>query len=330
MLQLGATAYARGAGGDYPASRYMDTLAFGVAVNALALGWLLTTATGALLRRRLPLHAFGLGWLLTLGLGLHALLGGVIGAELPSARDYYNKAEGHMRRYLATNNPKMLAYPDIPYPSAQGLIDRLVEPSLRALMPVPIRTPLPLAAAPAPAAPGSPFRENDAIRADPERPPRRGLSPATAPLDYTRSWGSFDDGGAGAAAQGEWRSAPLPPLPPRTGWLRIETAGHLGQPGLSLELRDAAKDTLLATVQPTRVPGDRWRTALVPAPRVAYRLVARDADPARWFAFSGPVEMGSLSYWAWQANKHSLLLLYGSTGATALLALAALAARRRN
>jgi hypothetical protein len=68
----------------------------------------------------------------------------------------------------------------------------------------------------------------------------------------------------------------------------------------------------------------------VPAPRVAYRLVARDADPVRWFAFSGPVEMGSLSYWAWQANKHSLLLLYGSTGATALLALAALAARRRN
>jgi hypothetical protein len=325
LLQLAATAYARGAGADYPASRYMDTLSFGAAINALALAWLLSRADFNR-RLRLPLYALGLGWVVTLGLGLHALLGGVIGGELPSAKDYYNKAEGHMRRYVATLDPKMLAYQDIPYPSAQGLIDPLSVPSLRAMMPVPIRPPLSLAAA-SPAT--SAFRENNAIQADIVRPPRRGLSPATAPLDSTRSWGSFDDTGTGAAAQGEWRSAPLPPPPPRSGWLRFETAGQLGQPGLTLEVRDAATDALLATVRPSKVPGDAWRSTVVRAPRVAYRLVARDADSTRWFAFSGPIEMGSLSYWAWQATKHSLLLLYASSAATLLFAGLALVSRTK-
>lgn len=328
LAQLAATAYARGAGADYPASRYMDTLSFGAALNALALGWLLTTPP-ARRAARLALHAASLAWVLTLALGLHFLLSGVIPIELPDARKYYVKAEAHLRRYLATNDPKMLAYPDIPYPSAQGLIDRLVEPSLRAMMPVPIRTPLALT--PAPAA-GTTFIANDARRADPEAPPRLGLSPATSPLDYAPTWGSYGAGGPGPAAQGEWTSLPL--LPPRRpgSWLRFETAGHLGEPGVTLELRDAASHALLATVRPSKPPGDAWRSATVRAPAAPYLVVARDTDPARWLAFSGPVEMGPLSYWAWQANKHSLLLLYGSLTATLLLAVitSAAALRRRH
>lgn len=325
LLQLAATAYARGAGADYPASRYMDTLSFGTALNGLALGWLLTAPVS---RRawRLSLHAAGLAWLLTLGLGLHALLTGVFQIELPESKRYYGKAEGHMRRYLATDDPRMLAYPDIPYPSAQGLIDRLVEPSLRAMMPVPLRLPQPLV--PRAAAAGG-FAVNDARRADPAAPPRLGLSPATPPLDYTPSWGSYGTAAPGSAAVGEWRSQPVPP-PRRPGsWLRFETAGHLGEPGVALELRAAATDALLATVRPSRPPGDTWRTAHVPAPSVPYIVVARDHDAARWLAFSGPVEMAPLSYWAWQANKHSRLLLYAGISATLLLAALAVTRSRR-
>lgn len=324
LVQLFATAYARGAGADYPASRYMDTLSFGAAVNALALGWLLA-APAPRRPARVALHVAALAWLATLGFGLHSLLDGVLRYELPDAKKYYIKAEGHMRRYLASNDPKALAHPDIPFPSAEGLIERLAVPSLRALMPVPIRTPLTIEAQPS-SSEGA-FRENDARRATADHPPRNGLSPATAPLDYTRTWGSHGPGLTGAGVTGEWRSQPLPP--PATPWIRLETAGQVGEPGVALELRDAASDALLATVRPSRVPGDSWRSAHAPAPRVPYVIVARDRDPGRWLAFSGPAEMGRLSYWAWQAAKHGLLLCYASAAATAAVALAALLHARR-
>ncbi|MBI5689411.1 MAG: hypothetical protein HZC55_04885 [Verrucomicrobia bacterium] len=323
VLQIAATAYARGAGADYPASRYMDTLSFGVAINGLALAWLHSSTTQT--KARLGLGIFALGWLLVLGFGLHPQLDGTFRIELPDAVKYYRKAEGHLRRYLATDDPRQLAYPDIPYPSAQGLIDRLADPHLRALMPVPVRPPLTVAPQ---IAGDSPFRDNDARTADPNRPPRHGLSPATPPLDFAPTWGSHGAPEAGGTPTGEWRSQPLPP-PGRGSRLIFETAGHLGQPGLALELRAAADDALLATVTPSRLPGDAWRSAQVAAPSVPYRIVARDQDPSRWFAFSGPVVMGPLSYCAWQATKHGLLLLQITVGITLALAAYALLGPRR-
>ena len=92
-------------------------------------------------------------------------------------------------------------------------------------------------------------------------------------------------------------------------WLRFETAGSPGEPGVSLQLRSAANDRLLAEIKPTRVPGDTWRTAFVPAPAEAYRIVAIDRDPDRWLGFSGPAAMGGLSFLAWQATRHAPLML---------------------
>jgi hypothetical protein len=319
VVQLVATAYARGANADYPASRYMDTLSFGAAVNALALGWLLTHPPARRAGYR-ALHVAGLAWVLTFGGGLHFHLATVFQSELPDAKKYYLGAEGHMRRYLATNDPKALAYPDISYPSAQGIIDHLGAPSLRAMMPVPLRLPLVIEAR---SGPTSPFVENNAVRAAQvaESPPRQGLSPALEPLDYTRTWGSFGTG------SGEWRSQPVAP-PARRAWLRFQTAGHLGESGVALEIRDAATDALLAEVRPSKIPGDTWRSAYAPAPRVPYVVVARDQDATRWLAFSGPVEMGYLSYLAWQTNKHAWLMLNIAAAATALLAFLAWWQRR--
>ncbi len=324
LLQLAATGYARGAGADYPASRYMDTLTFGTAINGLALGWLFTHPAA---RRagRIGHHLLGLTWVLTLALGLQDQLKGTFDIELPDAKKYYVKAEGHMLHYLSTNDPAALAYPDIPYPGAGSLIERLEPPRLRAMMPSPIRPPLALAPQ---ATSGSPFLATDLRQAAPDAVVPLGLSPATPPLDYTRFWGSYRPDGPGAAAQGEWKSQPLT-LARTDGWLRFETAGQLGEPGVALELRDAATDALLATIRPSKVPGDNWRTATVRAPRVPFVVVARDHDPARWLAFTGPVEMGPLSYWAWQATKQALLLLYLSAAATVLLALAAWRGRPR-
>jgi hypothetical protein len=314
LVQLVATAYARGAGADYPASRYMDTLSFGAMVNAVALAWLMS---GRPMQpaARWTTYVLALGWSVTLGLGLRDILERNLQHELPDAKKYYLKAEGHMRRYLATNDPKQLANPDIPFPSAEGLIERLAHPSLRALMPLPIRAPLTLT----PAASGSGFIINDARLADPEHPPRNGLSPATAPLDWTMTFGSYQADDATTARR--WRSAPLTsPFP----WLKFETAGQPGSDRkgeVSLALHDAESGALLNEIRPTRRPDDSWRAAYVRVPSKPFVIVAQDSSSQQWLAFSAPVEMGSASYWAWQAAKNGMLLVYFAAAATAGLAI---------
>jgi hypothetical protein len=316
LLQVAATAYARGAGGGYPASRYMDTLALGVVANAFALLHLHAGARPRLVR------GLGLLWLAVLTAGLPPLVRDTFGSDLRDARNYYRKAEGYLRRYLATGDAAHLILPDIPYPSVEGLVDRLTIPHLRALLPVPLRTPAALLPED-PAATG--FRLNDARGWTTPEAPRQGLSPATPALDYGVTWGSH--GPAGAAALGTWRSAELPA--PGLRWLRFETAGHPGAPGVALELRAADDDRVLGVVVPSREPGDSWRGAYVRAPAVPYRIAARDDSDGHWLAFSGPVEMGGLSHAAWQATKHAGTLLGIALAASLALALAGVVSRRR-
>lgn len=325
LVQLLATAYARGAGADFPASRYMDTLTFGAMVNALCLAWLLrspdSSAWSHALRlssfRLTPLRALGFVWLVTFLFGVTDLVTRNLDTEMPDAKKYYIAAEAHMRGYLATDDPAQLAFPEIPYPSAGGIIDRLSHVCVRALMPAVLRAPLALRST----AP-SPFAENHASQLSLATAPRLGVSPATVPLASSPTWGSFDQT-AGPASTGEWTSAPL--TSPLGAWLKFETAGQLGaSPAtLSLELRDPTTHALLATVAPSKLPGDTWRAAYVRAPRTPFVVVARDTDPARWLAFSAPVEMGHLSYLASRCTKHGLLLAQLAAALAALLALLA-------
>ena len=325
LVQLLATAYARGAGADFPASRYMDTLTFGAMVNALCLAWLLrspaSSAWSHALRlssfRLTPLRALGHVWLVTFLFGVTDLVTRNLDTEMPDAKKYYIAAEAHMRGYLATDDPAQLAFPEIPYPSAGGIIDRLSHACVRALMPAVLRAPLALRST----AP-SPFAENNASQLSLATAPRPGLSPATVPLASSPTWGSFDPT-TGPANTGEWTSAPL--TSPLGAWLKFETAGQLGaSPAtLSLELRDPTTHALLATVAPSKLPGDTWRADYVRAPRTPFVVVARDTDPARWLAFSAPVEMGHLSYLASRCTKHGLLLAQLAAALAALLALLA-------
>lgn len=327
LVQIAATAYARGIGADYPAPRYQDTLAFGAMANALALAWLFTAAASPFsVRGRRGLQALALLWIAGLGFGLYQNLAQAFSWDLPEAKRYYLAAEANVRRYLVTGDLAELDSPDLSYPSIEGLTERLDHPIVRALLPVPLRTPLPMTrAAPSPGGNPGAFLENDL-------PPRReiwplqhGLSFDTPALDGARTWGSFSQGGA--AATGEWRSEPLAPSP--HAWLKFETAGHVGEPGVTLELRDARTDTWLATVRPTRVPRDSWRAAYVRTPAVPFVVVARDTDSQRWLAFSPPVEMAALSHAAWRATKQGLLIVWIALGSSLALGAAAWLQTRR-
>ncbi len=320
LVQIFATAYARGAGADYPASRYMDTLVFGTVVNGIALVWLLSgrsSAPPSSLGKRLPLYGLGVAWAVLFSLGLYDTASRNLRHELPDAKKYYIKAERHMRRYLATNDPAQLAYPEIPYPSAQGLIDCLAHPGLRSLMPVPIRPPVPIVAASS----NSGFAENNAMAASLDIPPQAGVSPATTPLDASISWGSYvAQSEAGPLEEPrEWRSAPI--VPTAFGWLKFETAGQIGHRsgGVSLTLQDAQSGRTLARIAPTRMPDDSWRAAYVRTPSEPFVIVATDASPTPWIAFSPPVAMGAGSYWAWRVAKHGLVILYVAAALSLIL-----------
>lgn len=337
LVQILATAYARGAGAHYPSSRYADTLAVGTLVNGIALAWLLSANPGRASRAAatpaarwrpsgwaVALPALGLAWLVFFGAGLRQTLIRHLAHELPDRKLYHVKAESNVRRYLATDDPVHLDAPDIPFTSAEALIERLAHPSLRRLMPAVVRAPLPLAAANAEPAGGETFRRNAAVLLHPAPPPGRGLSPATPPLDHAPTWGSYaPESGAGAVA--EWRSGAL--TSPLGAWLKFEMAGHPGGPGapVALELHDARTGAALAAVRPSRVPGDAWRAAYVRAPPGPFVVVARDRDAHAWLAFSPPVEMGTLSHRAGRLAQHGTLLAAVSFAAALLAGMVALA-----
>lgn len=304
-LQLLATSYVRGAGAEYPAPRYVDTLAFGLLVNACALAWLGARAgepvqSSSRMVRPRALLLSGV-WLLSLVGGLGLATRRVLDSELPAARTFLRAAESNLRGYLASNDARELASDDIPFPSPEGLVWRLGHPALRNLMPVSVRAALPLQAV---EASSSGFQPNLVPHLDLPRGSRLGLSPATPPYGGHPTWGSY--GIDGTMNKGLWLSAPM--TAPLHGWLKFETAGQLGEPGLALELHDARSGVLLASVRPSRIPGDGWRAAYVRAPRQPFVVVARDEDPTRWFAFSAPVEMSFLSRVAQVLAANGLLL----------------------
>jgi hypothetical protein len=277
LLQFAATAYGRGAGGGWPAPRYLDTVAVGLLVNALALAHLAPPAavTGGRKWLRLAVVA---GWFGVVGLGLWRHVAQVFEVELPAIAVQMREAELDTRAYLATGDAGNLDHA-IPYPTKSTLIARLDHPEIRAVLPASIRPPVALAGQ---AEPAGSFAA-------------RAVAPATPAPAATAYWGSYT--ARGFAAQGVWRSAPLS-AGPQAGYWRLEVAGDLGRlPGLALRLVASPSGATLATIAPPPGPRAGWRTVYVPAPRQAVRLVARDDSPSGWLGFSAPVEMASLSYW---------------------------------
>jgi hypothetical protein len=150
----------------------------------------------------------------------------------------------------------------------------------------------------------------------------RGASPSTPFLADRVTWGSF-----GAKGGMNWSSAKLMA---NRGWLNFHVAGHLGEQGVTLELRDAVSGEVLTGVNPDKVPGDTWRSTYVPAPNVPFVVVAHTADAGQWMAFSEPVEAGTLSFWAAWAVRRGMLVAEIGGAAAVLVGLLGLAASTRS
>ncbi len=276
-----ATAYARGADGRPPDSRYMDSSSLIFVTDCLAILLVLKRGALPLLRPRqwhLVFSVCVINWLL--GLGILNYLAWT--REIPERVYQQQKQLANTRAYLATGDLHFLLQKpelEVPYPRISELAKWLNDPNIRSILPACARDPLPVRPAPE-LSTGFIVNGCPAVLTN-------------SPAD--RCWGSLlMDGNAGPA---RFESVPIKSatLP----YLEIPVAGAFGSPGLSLELVQLSRDKSLPLSLPPAATG-RWERAYIRAPRGEFKFVAQDNNKNEWLAFQPPRELGRLSYWSIQ------------------------------
>jgi hypothetical protein len=301
-IQAAGLAFARGAGGAAPASRYMDILSLGLVANAMALI--------ALVDR---FHAYRPAWRLatavlmawsTCAIVGSARVGGQGLAGAAERRAWMTTYEHALRSFLKDDNIAAFAlkgFPEmVPHWSASMLGNAwLRHPYMREILPPAVREPLSLE-------------------------PRPGATPVfvdtgvypTTPSDVARHVrGSYTS--MGNPTEGQFES--LPVRCQSGAYLRFEIAGYLGIPGLSLSVRSTPGREV--SVQPGELARERWIASLVRCPSDSFTIVAVDSRPDLWFAFADPIEVPWGSQIAQTLIDRAWGCVFAALGLTLLAAL---------
>ena len=295
FLQSLATAYARGAHGAAPESRYMDCLALLVIVDALSIALLLTRSSELVVHSRFCRIGFAVCALLWLiGLGLLSSFDLRIALPLRAAQQQNQLA--NTLAFLASDDEQLFTHKqsaDVPLPDTTRLAAILRNPDIRRILPAGARTPLKVL-------PANGGDHGFVLN---------GCASTNLMSPVEPCWGSYS--GPAQKPQAKFESLPVPKstLP----FLEIPVAGDLGAPGLSLELVDLTTGKSIAVKPPLNSQGE-WVNVDVPAPVGDFKIVAKDESANQWFAFRSPRELGRLSFWATKtatAWKYFLLAGFG-------------------
>jgi len=279
FLQAAAIAYARGAGGKPPVSRYMDTFSFIFVADFLSIALLLSRHRAKLLMPAFFAAAFAL-WALCSAAGLVWLTHHAWRDEIPDQEFCQRVRLERMREFQAAGDISLLGLPgDCFYLPIVEQSQLLRNTNIQTILPACLRAPLRIT----PATVSSAFFPNGAALTDPDPPTET-------------CWGSHAGRGSGAIGTFESLLVDKSPLP----YLEIPVAGDLGQPGLALELVDSAASHT-NTIRPPQIPGGQWLDVAVPAPVGPFKLIARSDTGTGWFAFKDPRPLGRLSFWAGRA-----------------------------
>jgi hypothetical protein len=184
----------------------------------------------------------------------------------------------HIARYVRLGDGNALygaGHMQLPYSNTDKLRSLLDDPAVRPGLPANVRAPMALAAAADQPMVFVPYG------AFPTVPHRKDLP----------GFGSFAD--AGNPTVGMFHSQPLDTEFP---YVRIDLAGYLPDPELSLKLDCPPPATCTPSeVHPADFARESWRGVYVKVPQPRFRVVADDESNRFWMAFSAPVEVGKLS-----------------------------------
>jgi hypothetical protein len=302
VLQALALAYSRGVGGQAPASRYMDILSFGFVANAMAL---LAIHERCAPRPRVGRIAMGivLAWLAFVLVGVEGMTADALRIGAATRRAWMAAYGQNVREFLHTDDVPAFAAKSFPFqvPFSNPLLLAnawLRHPYVRGILPSDIREPVRILSD---AEGGGAFVTGGTFPSTPSDPGRPSL-------------GSFTSLGNPSVGRFESRA-----LAPCTGgaFLKFQIAGYLGEPRLSLAVREVASGRQRDVGLP-RLAMERWIDASVSCPTAPYTIVAEDLRPDYWFAFREPVEAGWMSVVTDELVSRSLGLLLISLAAACL------------
>jgi len=279
--QAAAAAYGRGAGGSLPYWRYMDSSSFIMIANCAAIGLLLIRYRVRLRPARLWYSGFLL-WAISCLAGLGLLSNHAWQIDIPESKLVQQMQLKTTRAFLATDDPGVLLNKPGVYilmpANVTNEVALLRNPHIRSLLPACVRAPLKV------------VFQNDG----PEHS-SSNCAPAIKNQPSEPVWGFCPAPNSTSARRLESLPVQKSALP----FLEFPVAGELGGPGLSLDLVELPTGRKISVTQDTSA-GGRWISAYARAPKGEFKIVARDENPAGWFAFRQPRELGRLSYWAIQ------------------------------
>jgi len=189
---------------------------------------------------------------------------------------------------------------DVPYPSNLGLMSFINKVTQEDIMVYQLQTPAALVREESSTA----FSVNGAVRSTGE-----GYK-----YQHEDIMGSYNRENGGSAADGRYVSQIFAT---NRQYLMIPVTGHLGFPDMTLQLVDL-KTEERTDIIPEKVGRDNiegWQEVFVPTPENAFRILAIDNNPDRWFGFAAPRTVGKVSVVSNWLIKHGqiiwLLALFG-------------------
>lgn len=289
ILQAASMGYARGAGGFPPASRYMDSLAFGVVVNLFAFYFITQPWYGLTRWIKPAFHVFACFWQVLVVIGLGGLT--VVGSWPAIQQKQFQGMEQlkNTREFIRTGQISALQNKPllhIPYPDPNRLAYLLANPNLRRILPHTLTVPPLLQSE----------QSNSSFTAD-------GFYPTTGKYQNEITLGSYNS--VGNSAIGRFESTPLQY---QHSFLEIPVAGYLGEKDLTLQLVVAGQTQPLV-IKPPQLARESWISCYVRTPNRPFKLVAIDNNPNSWFAFAMPRSLGWLSFLSIQILEQARTLL---------------------
>lgn len=281
FIQALAAGYARGAFGGPPEPRHQDLFSIGIVANGLAC-LLLPEFLDRRFYRTRWWNGYTVAWCLAVLAGVAALSVTALEYGMPQRRQQVERSIRTYETFMKTGNIQEVlgkTFDDLPFPNPMQLLSVFRNEYVRGIMPA--CAAMPLALVRDGAASDSGFCQEGYETRMPREP--------------GQAWGSY--GYAGPAGVGTFVSRPIEPG--RHPYLEFRMTGELGPVGnMSLELQELGSALSVPVVPKRSLYATAWQTVTVKRPNRTYRLVARDFDQSRWFAFQEPRPKSRMAAWA--------------------------------